>query len=182
MKIHENARIQRSQPSVSQAEIKKESVNTLNQNSLGASEALNVSDQKITAETSSVANLKAGMLQRSLANELSARSEKFNKVASGLLPRVHTMINESGKNPQKFISKVHDELKASDYKNLGSLPDGDIEAIAFLVLMQATKTAQEDLKSIMAEVKSINASKQHWRQLMEKAEAAHHSKLDDDDD
>ena len=35
--------------------------------------------------------------------------------------------------------------------------DGDIEALAFLVLMQAAKSAQEDLKSIMAQVKAMLA-------------------------
>ncbi len=39
----------------------------------------------------------------------------------------------------------------------------DIEAIAFLVLMQATKESQEDLKAIMDKVKAINESKQKLR-------------------
>jgi hypothetical protein len=45
------------------------------------------------------------------------------------------------------------------YKNLGDLADGDIMAIAFLVMMDATKSAQEDLKSIMDGVKAINSEK-----------------------
>jgi hypothetical protein len=36
---------------------------------------------------------------------------------------------------------------------------GDIEALAFLVLMEASKSAQDDLKSIMDGVKAINAAK-----------------------
>jgi hypothetical protein len=44
-----------------------------------------------------------------------------------------------------------------------SLADGwataDVEALAFLVLMQAAKSAQEDLKAIMASVKAINNAK-----------------------
>ncbi|WP_199553601.1 hypothetical protein [Sandaracinobacteroides hominis] len=49
---------------------------------------------------------------------------------------------------------------------LGSMPDGDIEALAFLVLMQASKSAQEDLKAIMAGVKAINARKAKLRELL----------------
>ena len=46
--------------------------------------------------------------------------------------------------------------KSWNYGFLGSMNDADIEALAFLVLMQASKSAQEDLKAIMARVKSIN--------------------------
>lgn len=44
----------------------------------------------------------------------------------------------------------------------------DIEALAFLVLMQATKSAREDLKMIMAEVKAITATKKKLRDLISK--------------
>jgi hypothetical protein len=37
--------------------------------------------------------------------------------------------------------------------------DGDIEALAFIVVMEASKSAQDDLKSIMEEVKAINDAK-----------------------
>lgn len=36
---------------------------------------------------------------------------------------------------------------------------GDIEALAFLVLMQASKSVQEDLEAIMEQVKAINCAK-----------------------
>jgi hypothetical protein len=55
------------------------------------------------------------------------------------------------------------------YAILGSMNGQDIEAIAFLMLMQAAKSAQEDLKSIMAKVKSIitqrNTCASFWWQL-----------------
>ena len=41
----------------------------------------------------------------------------------------------------------------------------DIEALAFLTLMDAAKSAQEDLKQIMAEVKAINRAKQALREV-----------------
>ena len=37
--------------------------------------------------------------------------------------------------------------------------DGDIEALGFIVMMQAAKSAQEDLKAIMEQVKAINSAK-----------------------
>lgn len=44
----------------------------------------------------------------------------------------------------------------------------DIEALAFLVMMQAAKSAQEDLKAIMAKVKAINVQKAKQRELLSK--------------
>lgn len=46
------------------------------------------------------------------------------------------------------------------------LGSADIEALAFIVLMQASKSAQEDLKAIMEGVKAINNQKERLRQLM----------------
>jgi len=46
---------------------------------------------------------------------------------------------------------------------LGDLGSADIEALAFLVLMEAAKSAQEDLKAIMDGVKAINAEKSKQR-------------------
>ena len=50
--------------------------------------------------------------------------------------------------------------------NLGGLGDGEIAAMAFLVLIEAAKSAREDLKAIMEEVKAINAAKQRQRELL----------------
>jgi hypothetical protein len=47
---------------------------------------------------------------------------------------------------------------------LGSMQGADIEALCFLVLMEASKSAQEDLKAIMAGVKAINNAKSMQRQ------------------
>jgi len=41
----------------------------------------------------------------------------------------------------------------------GGFDSRDVEAIAFLVIFEATKSAQEDLKAIMAQVKAIQAAK-----------------------
>jgi hypothetical protein len=44
----------------------------------------------------------------------------------------------------------------------------DIEALAFVAMMEAAKSAAEDLKQIMAEVKAINAAKKRLRELIAK--------------
>jgi putative addiction module CopG family antidote len=46
--------------------------------------------------------------------------------------------------------------------------NSDIEAMAFIVLMQATQDMDQDLKMIMAEVKAMTAAKQKLRELMSK--------------
>jgi hypothetical protein len=45
---------------------------------------------------------------------------------------------------------------------------GDIMALAFLVLMEATESAQEDLKASIAEAKAINAAQCGVRQVIDK--------------
>jgi hypothetical protein len=50
--------------------------------------------------------------------------------------------------------------------NPGDLNGADIEALAFIVLMDASNSAQEDLKAIMDGVKAINQAKQKLRELM----------------
>jgi hypothetical protein len=51
----------------------------------------------------------------------------------------------------------------STFGNLGSLSGADIEALAFLVLMDAAQSAQQDLQSIMDHVKQINKAKEQLR-------------------
>ncbi len=51
---------------------------------------------------------------------------------------------------------------------LGAAGDDDIMAAAFLVLMEAAKSAREDLKAIMDGVKAINAAKRALRELLAK--------------
>jgi hypothetical protein len=56
--------------------------------------------------------------------------------------------------------------------SLASLPgpsgSEDIEALAFVVMMEAAKSAQEDLKEIMAEVKAMTNGKAKLRDLINK--------------
>jgi hypothetical protein len=67
---------------------------------------------------------------------------------------------------QKKQSETEVKTQATSWAVLNSLKDADIEALSFLVLMQASKSAQEDLKSIMAGVKAINENKKKMRETM----------------
>ena len=67
------------------------------------------------------------------------------------------------------------EIEVHAFNVLGDENGADIEAIAFIVLMDAARSAQEDLKAIMAGVKSINNAKAQQRQRLDTLE-----KLDGD--
>ena len=161
--------------------------------------------QKMTTETQSISNLTAGLLQKSLSSTLSSRTELLNSAAAALHPKLPEMLVQSGNDPDKFTSAVRQHVESPTFLKglsdkstfsesvqtttwavLGSMNGADIEAIAFLVLMAASKSAQEDLKGIMASVKSINdsksGSKEKLRDLMEIASREHSHKLKDDDD
>jgi hypothetical protein len=58
----------------------------------------------------------------------------------------------------------------AEFAALRGIADGDILALAFLVMQQAAKSAQEDLKAIMARVKAINAAKAALRALLGKVQ------------
>lgn len=78
------------------------------------------------------------------------------------LPR---MIAKAGADPEKLLASIQDRstLPTTNFAILGSMPDGDIEALSFLVLMEASKSAQEDLKAIMDQVKSVAQAKANLR-------------------
>lgn len=48
--------------------------------------------------------------------------------------------------------------------SLGGLPGGDVEALVFLVLMETAKSAQEDQKAMMEQMKKVNEAKAALRQ------------------
>lgn len=82
-----------------------------------------------------------------------------------LQPAVVKVLERAAVKPsgQQKVDLVVD-AKGAVYASFGSLPDGDIEALAYLVLMQASKSAQDDLKAAMASVKAINDAKRCLRQ------------------
>lgn len=122
--------------------------------------------------------------------DLTARADELTKQAS---PNVLAWVNDQGAAlakahglidlsvvkrdiQSKFVMKrapVSNQsssatsMSTTNYAILGSMPDGDIEALAFLVLMEAAKSAQEDLKAIMDGVKLINKQKDGLRSVQD---------------
>lgn len=95
------------------------------------------------------------------------------KVEEGLYKDAGDFVRDAIRKFYQFDPSIGDYEKKSDtglsgWSVLGNLNGGDIEAVAFLVLMQAAKSAQEDLKAIMAHVKAINNAKAALRSLMQK--------------
>jgi putative addiction module CopG family antidote len=56
----------------------------------------------------------------------------------------------------------------SRFAVLGSLGDADITTLVFIVMMEAAKSAQEDLREMIKSVKAINAAKAEQRTLIAK--------------
>ena len=72
-------------------------------------------------------------------------------------------------NASEVVREALRQLKQGDRAADGSATlTGDIEAMAFVVMMQATRDMEQDLKMIMAEVKAITAAKQKLRDLIAK--------------
>lgn len=56
----------------------------------------------------------------------------------------------------------------SDFAVLGSIGGSDIVVLVFIVMMEAAKSAEEDLREILKSVKAINAAKSAQRDLIAK--------------
>jgi glycine cleavage system H lipoate-binding protein len=72
---------------------------------------------------------------------------------------------ESKKNTLDVASLKADARSHFQAAN-ANLQGADIEAVVFIVLMEASKAAEDDLKTIMGEVKAINNSKQALRDTL----------------
>ncbi len=93
----------------------------------------------------------------------------FKKAMSSINPRHVVWIKATAKKVhEKFMTDADVKIEATNWAVLGNISNGDIEAMCFLVLMQASKSAQEDLKTVMAKVKSINQQKQQQREILSK--------------
>lgn len=62
---------------------------------------------------------------------------------------------------------IRGRFGGSNNSNNNELSDSDIQAIAFIVMMEATNDMDADLKAIMAELKSMTAAKQKLRDLID---------------
>ncbi len=74
-----------------------------------------------------------------------------------------TIVKESTKTP---FDETH-TLTIGTFPVLGDMSNADIEAIMFLVMSQAAKSADEDLKQVMQSVKEISARKDALRKQQE---------------
>lgn len=88
----------------------------------------------------------------------------YKKAMSEINPKhVRWIKTNAAEVNEKKLSEEDVMNRSKAYGVLGSMNDQDIAAIAFLVMMQASKSAQEDLKAIMAKVKAINNAKDQQR-------------------
>ncbi|HNU14426.1 MAG TPA: hypothetical protein PKI55_08175 [Chitinophagaceae bacterium] len=103
-------------------------------------------------------------------NEPSPQAEAFYNKAMAEINSKHVrwIKTTAAEVNEKKLSDADVMTRSKSYGVLGNMNGQDIEAIAFLVLMQASKSAQEDLKAIMAKVKSINEQKAKLRNAMNK--------------
>lgn len=101
-----------------------------------------------------------------------AGSEKLFNESMKLISARHAIWikNTAQKVNEKKLTDEDVKAEATSWAVLGSLPGADIEALAFLVLMQAAKSSQEDLKTIMAKVKAINNAKAQQRKNLAEAQ------------
>ena len=103
--------------------------------------------------------------------DLEARAAALKSKAT---PATLSWVHEKGVALAKASGPVDvGAVKSSAQTNwavLGNTQGADIEAICFLVLMEASKSAQEDLKAVMAGVKAINNAKAKQRDLLQPAQ------------
>ena len=108
----------------------------------------------------------AGYSQESFSKE---QEEFYQKAMRQINVRhVNWIKTNAPKINKENMSETDVRNMASEYAVSGKMQGADIEAMVFLVLMQAGKSAQEDLKAIMANVKSINQQKKEFREANEK--------------
>lgn len=91
----------------------------------------------------------------------------FHKIMAGINTKHVSWIKSTAKEVnEKNLPETAVKIQATNYAVLGNINNADIEAMCFLVLMQAAKSAQEDLKAIMDKVKSINEQKKKMRKAL----------------
>jgi putative addiction module CopG family antidote len=94
--------------------------------------------------------------------EYQAESDVVCDALRGLRERDHLLRG----NASRLVSASSSPYDRA-ISNMG-VGDGDIEATAFIVLMQAANDTEKDLRMIMAEVKAMTAAKQKLRELIAK--------------
>ena len=91
------------------------------------------------------------------------------KVNDGLFSQASDVVSEALRQfrERDLTSSLGGTSKAP-WSVLGLFQGEDVGSLAFIVMMDAVKSANEDLKAIMAEIKSVTAAKQQLRHLISK--------------
>lgn len=117
--------------------------------------------------------LAASASATTIPEDLNARALGLKRRASpAVLAWVHERAAPLGKGTGPVNVAAVERSARTTWAVLGSMQDADIEALCFLVLMAAAKSAQEDLEAVMASVKAINDAKQKQRENLGKVQAA----------
>lgn len=110
------------------------------------------------------------LTKATLSEEVRLRS-KLSPSATAQLRQVGTRVRPrlGASDGSPLSSEAMTQITQAEVKRVYlNSSDGDIMALAFLVLMQATRDAQEDLNAIMKRVKEINDAKQTLRAQINK--------------
>lgn len=108
------------------------------------------------------------LISRAQPADTTGSTELFQTFMTQINPKHVNWVKSNAKEVNEKKQSAEDvKITTTQYAVLGSLNGADIEALAFLVLMQAAKSAQEDLKAIMARVKEINKQKEALRHANE---------------
>jgi hypothetical protein len=91
----------------------------------------------------------------------------FNTVMGGINTKHVQWIKSTARQVnEKKMTDEQVKIEATNWAVLGNINEADIEALCFLVLMQAAKSAQGDLKAIMDGVKALNNAKAKQREVL----------------
>ena len=87
--------------------------------------------------------------------------------ARGELQRFYSLTNQLKIQLQALDEAVPSvRVEIQEAPSPGGADEGDIEAIAFLVMMEASHSAQDDLRAVMKQVKAITAQKNKAREAL----------------
>src|SRR5689334_20432816 len=92
--------------------------------------------------------------------------QRRDAIAARLTPsarqKLHTVATSLAAS-QSITDGTTQAAITTTFGNLGNVNGADIEALTFIVLMDAAQSAQQDLQSIMDHVKQINKAKEQLR-------------------
>ena len=88
-----------------------------------------------------------------------------------LAQRLDAPVPTSGspRDPQQLARQIVSDRQS--FPEASSFGGADVEALVFVVLMEASKGAEDDLKSIMASIKALDAAKACVRSAVDQAKA-----------